>query len=128
MNSVEIFVDNDDPGPLTPQRKNLPKDIHPSEGLVLQMCWLLYIHKRGNYGSCCAGALYLEVKMWVKEHDPDTATKAGKLVDTYVLAQKGPGTHRYAGLLCQVKGKPGSMGKGVVLSAVHLLRLTTYYD
>lgn len=26
--------------------------------------------------------LYLEVKMWVKEHDPDTATKAGKLVDT----------------------------------------------
>lgn len=30
--------------------------------------------------------------MWVKEHDPDTATKSGKLVDTYVLAQKGPGT------------------------------------
>lgn len=88
----------------------------------------MYIHKRGKYGSCCAGALYLEVKMWVKEHDPDTATKAGKLVDTYFLAQKGPGTHRYAGLLCQVKGKPESMGKGVVLSAVHLLRLTTYYD
>lgn len=77
MNSVEIFVDNDDPGPLTPQRKNLPKDIHPSEGLVLQMCWLLYIHKRGNYGSCCAGALYLEVKMWVKEHDPDKGRKTG---------------------------------------------------
>uniref|UniRef100_A0A3B3S5S3 CCHC-type domain-containing protein n=1 Tax=Paramormyrops kingsleyae TaxID=1676925 RepID=A0A3B3S5S3_9TELE len=57
--------------------------------------------------------LYVDVRTWVREHNPATAAEAANLVESFVAAHRGPRGYQYAGVLDRQRwGKSDGPGKG----------------